>query len=239
MLRHIVGDSAFFAIMKEWPTRYAHSVVESSDFVALCEELHGESLDWYFEPWLHHPTYPTYAVSHTTTESGDGYDVTVDVAQTQGDGLFAMPVDFRFLTEAGVADTVFFIDDAEETFTIHLAARPDTILIDPDHWVLCDVEGGPVVAVKEPAKTPFALHQNYPNPFNPTTTIQYTLAEPGVAEVAVYNTQGQCVATLVSGYQSAGAHSVTWNAAGYASGLYFARLEAGGMTEVRKMVVMK
>ncbi len=78
----------------------------------------------------------------------------------------------------------------------------------------------------------FILLQNYPNPFNPSTTIAYTLPRAGHVVVAIYNTTGEKVATLVNATQSAGCHRVVWNGRNSAgrvapAGLYFYRLTAG------------
>ena len=79
----------------------------------------------------------------------------------------------------------------------------------------------------------FALQQNYPNPFNPSTTLGYTIAGPGHeaigtswVKLAVYDMLGREVAVLVNEKKEPGNYTVTWNAAGMASGLYFYRLQA-------------
>jgi len=92
----------------------------------------------------------------------------------------------------------------------------------------------------------FRLMQSYPNPFNPSATIQYDLAAKSRVTLTVYNMLGQVVAVLANGIEEPGSKSVEFNAAGFASGVYFYRLEATGITgqsksfsEVRKMVLVK
>jgi DNA-binding beta-propeller fold protein YncE len=85
----------------------------------------------------------------------------------------------------------------------------------------------------------FILSGNYPNPFNPSTVIEYTLRANSRVELTVYNAVGQEVAVLKREMESAGKHAVTWNAKGLPSGIYFARLKADGVMEVRKMMLMK
>lgn len=87
--------------------------------------------------------------------------------------------------------------------------------------------------------TEFALEQNYPNPFNPATQISYHLTEKSAVKLAVFDLTGREVATLVQATQDAGSHSVTFNAAGLATGVYFYRLEAGPQVAVRKLMLMK
>lgn len=83
------------------------------------------------------------------------------------------------------------------------------------------------------------LLENYPNPFNPSTTIRYQLPKPGMVSVKVYDVLGQEVATLVNSYQESGTHTVNFNGDHLASGIYFYRLTAPGITIVKKMLMTK
>ncbi len=85
----------------------------------------------------------------------------------------------------------------------------------------------------------FMLSQNHPNPFNPTTTISFALPDEAQVKLEVFNIMGQKVTTLVDGYLDAGEHSVTWDASGVASGIYFYRIETDEFVESRKMVLLK
>ncbi len=83
------------------------------------------------------------------------------------------------------------------------------------------------------------LSQNYPNPFNPATTIGFSMPQPGMVTLTVYNMLGQKVATLASGELMAGSHSYYWDATGLASGVYIARMQAGGQSFTRRMMFVK
>jgi hypothetical protein len=85
----------------------------------------------------------------------------------------------------------------------------------------------------------FELSGAYPNPFNASTTVEFTLPEAAHIEISVYNILGQKVAILYYGQKVAGNHAVTWDAAGTPSGIYFARLESGAVSESIKMLLLK
>jgi hypothetical protein len=85
----------------------------------------------------------------------------------------------------------------------------------------------------------FALHQNYPNPFNPKTIINYQLPMMNYVDLSIYNLVGQKVATLVNKKQNAGAYQIEWNASGFASGIYYYRIEAGEFQDVKKMILLR
>ncbi len=85
----------------------------------------------------------------------------------------------------------------------------------------------------------FMLGQNYPNPFNPATSIRFGLDKPGFTAVRVYDMLGRLVTTLAEGMMAPGFHTVTWNADGASSGLYFYTLQSGEKMQTRKMLLMK
>ena len=72
----------------------------------------------------------------------------------------------------------------------------------------------------------YALDNNYPNPFNPSTTIGYQLPFVSDVELSIYNVLGQKVATLVSKQHPVGYYQVDWDAADFASGIYYYRIVA-------------
>ena len=87
--------------------------------------------------------------------------------------------------------------------------------------------------------TVYSLEQNHPNPFNPSTTIRYGLPQRSNVTLAVFNTLGQKVASLVQGEQEAGYHEVRFDASGLSSGVYLYSLTAGGFVRTMKLVILK
>ncbi|MEM1095794.1 MAG: FG-GAP-like repeat-containing protein, partial [Bacteroidota bacterium] len=104
-----------------------------------------------------------------------------------------------------------------------------------------EVVPGVVAASREAAELPsrIELLQNYPNPFNPVTRIGYALPSPGAVRLVVYDALGRTVAVLADAMQQAGRYEVTWDATGMPSGTYLYRLEAGGHSTTRTMLLLK
>jgi hypothetical protein len=89
------------------------------------------------------------------------------------------------------------------------------------------------------ASVDFHLYQNYPNPFNPTTIINYQIAEQCHVLLSVYNILGQKICELVNENQNTGFYQAKFDAASFAAGLYFYRLQTERSTLIRKMAIIK
>jgi hypothetical protein len=85
----------------------------------------------------------------------------------------------------------------------------------------------------------YALAQNYPNPFNPKTIVSYQLSAVSKTKIAVYDMLGREVAVLFQGTKPAGRYEVVWDAAGFPSGVYICRMNAGDFVATRKMLLVK
>jgi hypothetical protein len=88
------------------------------------------------------------------------------------------------------------------------------------------------------------LRPCYPNPFGDGTSMSFSLAEDGRAVVRVYDVAGRLVRVVDDSYREAGPHVVPWDGTNrdgdiVASGVYFVRLEAGGGSRTRKVVLLR
>ena len=92
----------------------------------------------------------------------------------------------------------------------------------------------------------FSLSQNYPNPFNPMTSIEFAvpLGKSKYVRLNIYDLRGALVRTLVDEVYNPGVHSALWDGTDetgkkVSSGVYIFRLQAGGFTKTRKMLLMR
>lgn len=107
----------------------------------------------------------------------------------------------------------------------------------------------PESQVQNPSAVPsspsgFVLDQNYPNPFNPQTQFTFRIPEAGLVSLIVYDILGREVVRLVNEHMLSGTYSVSWNAEGYPTGIYYYRLthytsSKGLESLTRKLVLVR
>lgn len=139
-----------------------------------------------------------------------------------------------------VLDTIMF-SGGTATLTADLAAYGSSVFViaDSAHTLvlppLVGVDGQPPPTLPEH----FSLAQNFPNPFNPSTVIRYSLPVRSSVSLKVYDILGREIATLVEEQQPAGRYETTWDASGFASGVYLYRLTTDHSTLVKKMLMLR
>jgi hypothetical protein len=126
-----------------------------------------------------------------------------------------------------------FVDDLSLTHSLTLSYRLKQINFDGTF------EYSDVINVNVEIPLEYTLEQNYPNPFNPSTTIKYSIAEDGYVKLAIYNTLGEEVASLVNNNQKAGRYEVSFNAGKLSSGVYVYRIETSNYTASKKLILLR
>jgi aminopeptidase N len=144
MMRDVLGDEAFKASVKYYTNHYAFSEVETSEFESSVYEATGQSIDWFFDEWIHRAGEPYYEVSWHKGKSAEGTDqAVIDVKQAHQRneliGLFKMPITFEVFYEDGSSESKTQV--VEQEFSEVTIANPSSkaisfILFDPGRKVL-------------------------------------------------------------------------------------------------------
>lgn len=84
----------------------------------------------------------------------------------------------------------------------------------------------------------------YPNPFNPSVTISFTLEEPTLTEVVIYNIFGEKVKTINQSYHDAGQYRYQWNGdnetgSPVSAGTYFSVIKTDQQRVSQKIIFLK
>lgn len=114
-----------------------------------------------------------------------------------------------------------------------------------DLWSLESLSQTATDTPAAPTAERLVVHPNRPNPFNPRTTIRFELPRSGTVDVTIFDARGRRVRTLMAAERlEAGPHSVPWSGLddegrSVTSGVYVARVVAGGETSARKMVLVE
>jgi (E)-4-hydroxy-3-methyl-but-2-enyl pyrophosphate reductase len=260
MLRHVMGDDAFFPALRTYGARHAYSTAVTGDLVEVCEEFHGESLEWFFQQWIYGEGQPRYRLrwEPETPPFGDDYFVRLDVIQeSTGPHLFKMPIDLVFhLTDGSEVATVIWDSLAQQEFMIQLPCELDSISVDPGGWLLAQT-----YYITEPQGVPddellrnpaFTLGAPSPNPMQQGTTIAFikgsdeTQSILDEVELAIYDVSGRQIRRLDLDRDIRGNLNFHWDGNtdhGFRAtpGIYFARPSKGTdtnrATSLRIMVI--
>ncbi|MBN1155172.1 hypothetical protein JXB12_09675 [candidate division KSB1 bacterium] len=144
MLRHIVGDSTFFSILRTYydHPQFKYGSAKTEDFQRICEEVSGRDLSNFFQQWIydeHYPEYRYYWLSEMIDE--DNYRVygVVNQVQTRGP-VFDLPIDLTIKTDSFDTTLVLDADERSEAFEYFIRHEPRDVILDQGNWVLKRVE---------------------------------------------------------------------------------------------------
>jgi hypothetical protein len=164
MLRHVVGDSAFFQILRNYQSdpdlRYRDA--DSYDFRSHAEALHGSSLGWFFNQWLYQAGNPHYEYGwfhyYDSTSQSDKLVVKITQVQEQDPyyyPVFQMPLDLLVMYPSGDSTYVVFNSAKSQAYVLDVPQEPTAVKLDPDNWVLCTIDeiSFSMAAVSDPLDT--------------------------------------------------------------------------------------
>jgi len=142
MLRGLVGDSAFFAGVREYVARYEHRAVLTDDFRRVMEEAAGRDLGWFFEQWLFRPGYPVFETDAAWDEGAGEAVITVRQTQEAAWPTFLGPLEIEIVSGEQRLRRRVDLRERLETLRVETSGPLDRVVVDPDGWFLHAGSGG-------------------------------------------------------------------------------------------------
>lgn len=246
MLRHVLGEDAFRTTLQTYAadTTLRFGTARTADFQQVAEAVSGQDLATFFQQWVTQGTgYPVYDVGWSSAVAESGYEVMVDITQTQTDlvsnvEVFEMPVTLLIQTAAGPERFTVLNDRRTQRYTFSVAARPTGVVFDPDRALL---RNDPVVATRLEAPPEAAatlrLDAVYPNPTRQALTIRLTVPEATPVRLALYDVLGRERARLHDAVLPAGSTTLPLSLPDVPAGFYTLYLIAADRTVTHPVVV--
>ena len=142
MLQNVMGDDKFWQAMNLYRNRYNFSNAVTSDFQSVCEEVYGDSLQWFFDEWVYTKKRPVYSFSYSTTPSM----LNISIAQKQKhkianrsdkNDVYIMPIEVTVYYDDGSEEVVkLWNDEREQNFEIPVSKVVSNVVFDKNHKIL-------------------------------------------------------------------------------------------------------
>ncbi len=134
-LRFELGDSVFFAGLKNFLSQYAFGNAGIDDFKTSIETTSGKNLTDFFNQWIYGEGYPTYSASYFS--NGSSLFLKVDHTVSSTTPTFITPLEIKcnsFLN----GDTTILIDISSnsDTYIIPMNKVINGLDFDPNNWLL-------------------------------------------------------------------------------------------------------
>ncbi len=234
MLRWKLGDTAFFNGLRQYQkdTKLAYGFAKTDDLKRNLEQASGQDLTGFFKDWFKGQGYPSYNVQWT--QIGREY-VNITMNQTTSHNsvdFFELPVALKFKNATQEKTIVVDNKTNGETFLKNIGFIADTVLIDPEYWL--------VTRNNVSAKVPDPLAgQNivkvFPNPVGDHFYIYLRKMTASGININLFNAAGQRVYTRTVSLVNGGDY-LEIPSAHLPKGVYFLKIEAGDFKFVKKLL---
>ncbi len=235
MLRYILGsDSAYFRALREYvtgPLRYG--VASTGDLEASVERSTGESLGWFFDQWVYGDGYPIYSISW---DAHDGLHPAVAIEQTGStlySPFFTMPIELEFT--GNNIDTIVQVWNTQplQSYGFTFAMPITQMIFDPHNWLLDGMMPRTLAVQASSLDSSYLSIDRQLNAY----TIDFSIPHPAEITFEMYDLLGRVVASIPSGMQNTGEHSIPWQPRNLSSGVYFCRMIGNGVDATAHFIV--
>ena len=142
MLRHQLGEDAFYAGLKHYLEVNRGKNVVTADLAKAIEEATHTNVDEFFDQWVYGAGAPKFEIAYNY--DAEKKQVALTVQQTQKAealvGLFRVPVDVEITNASGTKLYPIVVSKPTETFTLPSESTPQMVLFDKGTQVLKSVE---------------------------------------------------------------------------------------------------
>ncbi len=233
MLRWILGDSVFIKGAQQYlnDPKVSYGFATTDDLKRNLENVSGKDLNYFFKEWFYGEGYPGYNVQWT--QLGSNF-VKIKMNQTTSNSsvnFFELPVALKFKNASQEKTIIVDNKTNGETFYKNIGFVADTVLVDPEYWLItknnttqkvADSTGGETVVV-------------FPNPVQSDLNVYIRNYTPKTAAVNLYNAAGQLLYRKLLFVTSTEFLQIPF--ANFAAGVYFLKISSENKISYTKKII--
>jgi aminopeptidase N len=135
-LRKVVGDEAFFEILKRYLVKHAYSTAEIPDLRQVTEEVTGLDYNWFFDQWFYLSGHPILEIEQRWNDTTKATEITIQQLQQTGNSTyFRLPMDVHIWTGQEKKVERIILQESRQTFSLPGVTKPNLVAVDPERWV--------------------------------------------------------------------------------------------------------
>ena len=140
LLRHQIGNETFYQAWQYIYSQARHQNLRTRDIQQLFEDVVGESLDWFFDPWVYGSGVVTLSLGATSMQpSENGWTIAVQIHQLQPTYVqLLVPVVIETIAGGQVVWlSLPPLESSTLTIEIETSDVPLRLYLDPARLLLC------------------------------------------------------------------------------------------------------
>jgi aminopeptidase N len=142
LMRHALGDQAFYRGLNAYLATNAFSEVDSFDLQRALENASGRNLSWFFEDWVRGGGgYPALSASYLWVPERKSVDLTIEQVQaTQPfEDYFDVPIDVEIVTASGSKTHKIRLHEDSLSIALPADSEPLAVVVDKGNWLIADI----------------------------------------------------------------------------------------------------
>ena len=134
MLRDVMGEDAFRAMLDEFPTTFADREFSTENLLDVTSQAAGEDLTYFFDQWINAAGIPEFTRDYTVFRTPEGFKIMGQINQDLD--LFRMPIQVEVLTDGESEFHETWVSGPSSDLDLITERKPGLIVIDPQMRVL-------------------------------------------------------------------------------------------------------
>ena len=138
-IRGLLGEDLFWKAIRKYVAKWKVSIVETSDFRKILEDVSGVDFEEFFKQWLYSPGFPDYVAEYSIDDKSGLSRLDLEQVNAEVDGvpLFTNPLVLEFTFPDGTTKHErISMTQKKNSFFFSLSGKPVNVSLDPKNWFL-------------------------------------------------------------------------------------------------------